>query len=446
MILMPLSGCENFVDVNLPASQLTGSKVFDDPTTTNAAITDIYSKLRDTGILSGMSTGASVNLGMYADELTYYGSSVESGLPFENNIMPTSSVTSNFWNQSYHQIYCSNAIIEGVKKSSLLKSSDKNRFTGEALFIRALVHFYLLNIYGDIPYVTATDYQQNKLTERTALNVAYLNIITDLNDAVKLLPEEYLTSERVRPNKSVANALLARVYLYHGDWTEASNTASAVLNNPVYKWENNLDKIFLKESTSTIWQLMPKLSGNNTHEGVSFIFISGSSSFVALTPELINSFEIGDKRKSQWIRAVTNATGTLYHPFKYKQNSNTSSSVEYSIVFRIAEQYLIRAEARARQGDLIGAKEDLNKVRNTAGLTNTNAVTANEIITAVNNERRFEFFTEYGHRFFDLKRISQLDAILAPVKSGWETTDQLWPIPESELIANPMLGSQNPGY
>lgn len=125
MILMPLSGCENFVDVNLPASQLTGSKVFDDPTTTNAAITDIYSKLRDTGILSGMSTGASVNLGMYADELTYYGSSVESGLPFENNIMPTSSVTSNFWNQSYHQIYCSNAIIEGVKKSSLLKVQIK---------------------------------------------------------------------------------------------------------------------------------------------------------------------------------------------------------------------------------------------------------------------------------------------------------------------------------
>jgi hypothetical protein len=444
--LVLLSGCDGFVDVALPYSQLTGEKVFEDRTTANAAMVDIYSKLRDTGILTGLSTGASVSLGMYADELTYYGSGIESGLPYTNNILPTSSITSDIWNQSYHQIYRSNAVIEGVKNSATLPIADKNQLLGEALFIRALIHFYLVNIYGDIPYIATTDYEQNRLAKRISSDVVYSNIIDDLNQAALLLPEQYITAERVRPNKAAANALLARAYLYHKNWPEASNAASAVLNNSLYKLENDLDKTFLKESTSTIWQFMPKLDGNNADEGTSFIFITGSSSFVALTSELIDVFETGDLRRSHWIRTVTNDATTLYHSFKYKQNSNTGTSVEYSIVLRLAEQYLIRSEARARQGDLIGAKEDLNKIRNTAGLPNTIAITANEIITAVLNERRCEFFTEYGHRFFDLKRTGQLDAVLFPVKPGWETTDQLWPIPETELIANPILGSQNPGY
>ena len=440
------SSCDNFVDVALPSSQLTGEKVYQDATTANAVIVDIYSKLRDTGSLTGLSTGTSVSLGMYADELTYYGSGVDSGLPFTNNILPTSSITSDLWNQSYHQIYCANAVIEGVQKSSALSVNDKNKLMGEALFVRALVHFYLLNIYGSIPYITGTDYEQNRLAERISSDFVYSAIISDLNQAVVLLPEQYITAERVRPNRSAAYSLLARVSLYHQQWAQAADAASAVINNPVYKLENDLDQTFLKESRSTIWQFMPKLNGSNTNEGTSFIFIKGSASFVALSDELINSFETGDQRRSHWIRAVTDGSSTVYHSFKYKQNSSTAASKEYSIVFRISEQYLIRAEARARQGDLIGAKEDLNKIRNTAGLANTAAISASEIITAVLNERRFELFTEFGHRFFDLKRTGQLDAVLQSVKPGWETTDQLWPVPESELIANPLLGSQNPGY
>nr|WP_245188357.1 RagB/SusD family nutrient uptake outer membrane protein [Flavobacterium sp. 1355] len=407
---------------------------------------DIYSKLRDTGILTGLSTGASVNFGMYADELVYFGSGVEPGLAFTNNILPASSITADYWNQSYHQVYCANAVIEGIQKSSSLSISNKNQLIGEALFVRALVHFYLVNIYGGIPYITTTDYEQNRLEKRIPTDEVYSHIIGDLNLAASLLSDQYVSQERVRPNRSAVYALLARTYLYNQQWAEAADAASAVLNNQAYTLENDLDQTFLKESRSTIFQFMPKLDGNNTDEGTSFIFISGSSSFVALSAELINSFQTGDQRRSHWIRAVTEGADTWYHSFKYKQNSNTGSSEEYSIVFRIAEQYLIRAEARARQGDLIGAKEDLNKVRNTAGLANTPAITANEIITAVLSERRFEFFTEYGHRFFDLKRTGQLDAVLSITKPGWETTDQLWPLPETELIANPLLGSQNPGY
>ena len=93
----------------------------------------------------------------------------------------------------------------------------------------------------------------------------------------------------------------------------------------------------------------------------------------------------------------------------------------------------------------MGAKEDLNKIRNTAGLNNTTANDKTEILDDILQERRLEFFTEQGHRFFDLKRFEKLDSALA-VKSGWNATDKLWPLPQSELLVNPFLRPQNPGY
>jgi hypothetical protein len=88
----------------------------------------------------------------------------------------------------------------------------------------------------------------------------------------------------------------------------------------------------------------------------------------------------------------------------------------------------------------------LDFVRNNAGLGGTTATTSAAIITAVMEERRFEFFTELGMRFFDLQRSGNLDATLSPVKPGWNTTDGLWPVPQSELLINPNLAPQNAGY
>mgnify|MGYP003582637295 CR=1 FL=1 len=446
MFAFLITACENFVDVKLPDSQLTGTKVFEDAATANAAMTDIYSKMRDTGILTGLSGGISSNLGMYADELVYYGSDIVPGLPYSNSLEPTSAIASTYWNESYHQIYCCNAVLEGTEKSSSLTDAEKKKLQGEALFVRGLIHLYLLNIYGDIPYITGTDYEINRQVGRMPSEKVYENITNDLSKAAGFLPLEYISAERVRPNRSAAFAVLARAFLYQGKWEEASNAASAVLNNPIYVWETNLNRIFLKSSTVTIWQFMPKRAGNNADEGASFIFNSGPPSTRALSNSLVNSFENGDLRRTSWIRTVSSTSGVWHHAYKYKQNANTGTSVEYSIVLRTAEQYLIRAEARAMQGDLIGAKDDLNKIRLNAGLSNTPAVTADEIVRAVQKERRSELFCEYGHRFFDLKRTGQLDAVLEAVKPGWESTDSLWPIPEKELLANPFLKPQNLGY
>ncbi|MDG2432023.1 RagB/SusD family nutrient uptake outer membrane protein, partial [Flavobacterium sp.] len=347
----------------------------------------------------------------------------------------------------YNQIYAANAIIEGVSASTALVASDKNQFTGEALFVRSLLHFYLVNLYGAVPYITTTNYENNKLATRMPVTQVYDKIIEDLEIAFTLLPEEYILTDRTRPNKSAVKALLARSYLYNGLWAEAANAASYTLNNTsVYAWETDLNKIFLKESTTTIWQFSPRFEGQNTQEGETFVFFSGPPSLVALSAALINDFELGDQRKEHWAKSVTNGTETWYHANKYKEKSSTSSSLEYSILFRLAEQHLIRAEARAQQGDLIGAKEDLNKIRTTAGLAETTAISQQDILNAILQENRVEFFTELGHRFFDLKRANKINEALNPVKPGWSTTDNLMPLPESELSLNPNLKPQNPGY
>lgn len=447
-VLALMSACDNFVEVDLPSSELTASAVFQDRATANAAMVSVYAKMRDDGILSGSVTGISNQMGSYADELVYYGDISGTTRNFYNNtLLASNGEVFNWWNSSYNHIYAANAIIEGVSASTALTTSDKNQLTGEALFVRSLLHFYLLNLYGDVPYITSTDYRQNKVARKMPSAELYAHIISDLELAVSLLPEDYSSGNRVRPNKSVAMALLSRVYLSQGMWAEAANAASYLLNNTgLYAWENNVDVIFLKESTTTIWQFMPRTDGQNTQEGETFIFTAGPPSLVALSDGLLNEFEPGDERKVHWIKAVTNGTDTWYHANKYKQKSNTAGSMEYSIVFRLAEQYLIRSEARAQQGDLIGAKEDLNKIRNTAGLTGTTAVSQQDLLNAISHERRVEFFTELGHRFFDLKRTNRLDASLTSVKAGWNTNDRLLPLPESELTLNPNLNPQNPGY
>jgi hypothetical protein len=448
ILTMGFYSCDSFVEVDLPKSQLTDVTVFEDVATANAALLDIYAKIRDKGLLTGTRYGLSNQLGNYADEIISYGAPADPTLDFyTNSLLSSDTAVLDFWNTTYNQIYAANAIIEGVQKSPELMSNDKNRLQGEALFIRALLHFYLANLFGDVPYVTTTDYKINSSVSRMDVDKVYELIIADLEASENLLSNEYSNTDRIRPNKYLPKALLARVFLYKGKWAEAASTASALLNNTVlYALENDVDKVFLKESKETIWQLMPATAGKNTDEANTFIFFSGPPPSVALSEDLVSSFDSNDLRKSHWIAAVTNGTTTWHHAFKYKEFNFTPSSVEYSIVFRLTEQYLIRAEARAQQGDLIGAKEDLDKIRLRAGLAGTTAVSQEQIITAIGQERRWELFTEYGHRFFDLKRSGTIDNTLAAVKPGWDSTDVLFPLPQSELGVNPNLRPQNPGY
>jgi len=441
-----LGSCDSFADTDLPDSQLTSPMVFENATTSNAAMTDIYTRIRDNGLLTGQVTGLSNLLGVYTDELAFYGNGTSPLLPFYNNaLIVTNNEVGEFWNSGYSQVYAANAIIEGVAKSTSLTEPVKNQLTGEALFVRALLHLYLANLYGDIPYITTTDYRTNSTAVRIPISTVYENIRTDLENATGLLPEAYVNAQRTRPNRAAAHALLARLYMFRGAWAEASNQASAVLNSSDYVFPSSLEAEFGKDSPSTIWQLAPRSGMTNTLEAQTFIFTSGPPPMVALSEDLMAAFETGDGRKAAWTKAVTGGLSTWYHANKYKQLTNTAASLEYSIVLRTAEMYLIRAEARARQGEIIGAREDLNVIRRKAGLLESQATTADAIITDAQKQHRLEFFTEFGHRFFELKRQGDIDAVLQN-KPGWESRDKLFPIPEKELLVNPALRPQNPGY
>jgi hypothetical protein len=181
---------------------------------------------------------------------------------------------------------------------------------------------------------------------------------------------------------------------------------------------------------------------------------TGATKSSTISNQLLNSFEPGDLRKMYWIGVYpVNASLSYYFPFKY-QNA-TSTITEYETVLRLAEQYLIRAEAEAKLNDLGNAATDLNVIRKRAGLSNiADSVAANQdlLLAAILHERQVELFTEWGHRWFDLIRTGTINSVMGgasgacQVKGGtWASTDQLFPIPQTEINNDPAL-SQNVGY
>ncbi|MBI3235774.1 MAG: RagB/SusD family nutrient uptake outer membrane protein, partial [Bacteroidetes bacterium] len=125
----------------------------------------------------------------------------------------------------------------------------------------------------------------------------------------------------------------------------------------------------------------------------------------------------------------------------------TANILEYYTVLRSAEQYLIRAEARNNLDKLSLAIDDINVIRLRAGLalTTIGGQTKADVARLIEGERRKEFFAEMGHRWLDLKRTGKLSETLMPIKSGWQRTDSLYPIPIGEMLTNPNM-VQNPGY
>jgi len=117
------------------------------------------------------------------------------------------------------------------------------------------------------------------------------------------------------------------------------------------------------------------------------------------------------------------------------------------MVLRLAEQYLIRAEARLQQGnDLTGAAGDLNAIRHRAGLADMSTGSASDLMTALTHEKQIEFFAEWGHRWLDLKRWGTATSVLSADKGITVTTSALlFPIPVADIIADANL-RQNPGY
>lgn len=447
-LTMTAISCENFLELDDPKNQISQTTVFRNKETATAALTDVYTNLRSKGILTGDTSGMNYLLGCYTDELTSVTAQQTDFRTFyELSIQPNNLAVSSLWSNAYQQIYTVNNIIEGVQEnSSYLDSATVNQLLGEAFFIRALLHFYLVNLYDQIPYVQSTNYTINQNIKKKSVPEVYNLLIQDLLSSESKLGNSYPGTGRTRANKSTAQLLLSRAYLYQNNWALAKDYALKVIANPDYSVVQNLDMAFLKDSKSAVLQFMPVEVAANTLEGQYFIFQTLPPPNAVLSSSFMSSFENGDLRKLKWTKEVSNGQSTFYHPYKYKQNNKTAASVEYTIVFRIEEAYLILAEAENEMGNSAQAKIYLNVIRSKAGLQGDSSSSQTQLRLAILNERQHELFTEFGHRFFDLKRKDLLDQKILPLKSNWKTYFRNLPLPEQELLINQNLKPQNEGY
>lgn len=458
---MSVISCKKFIVIDPPVSSITTAQTFSDKDNATSAIIALYSTLMFPAPGQNapyFGNGAiTIYPGLSADELRPKVAGLPQNLQFwNNNIQANLGVLStNIWKQAYSAIYKANACINGLEESKTLTPALAKSFIGEAKFIRAFTNFYLVNLFGDIPLVTTTQWASISLMARSATEDVYQQIIQDLQEAMEVLPEDYLifNDDRVRANKWAAEALLARVYLYLGDNTKAASHSSSVIDNQgLYNLSADLNSVFLKNSSEAILQLQ----ANTTFAPYTIVeasqllplSISVAPNYY-LTSYLTNAFEFSDQRKSQWIQTGSFGGMPYTYSYKYKTatgNASNNNPTEYYMVLRLAEQYLIRAEAKAQQNMIDEALFDLNIIRNRAGLSDTTVSTQSDLLDVIFHERQVELFAEWGHRWFDLKRSNRVNAILSPIKgSNWQTTDQLYPIPYSELIVDPNL-RQNPGY
>lgn len=441
-----LASCEDLVEVNDPTNQLGTVQVFEDVQTANAALTGLYSGLRDQSVISGAGYYATSTLAdSYADDLDCYNNDQNGAMDiYRNQQQETNTMIASIWNTAYKQVYYANSIIHGAENSSALSDVDKNRLKGEALLVRSLLYFYLQQLFGDIPYTTSLDYEYNRGLSKTGSAVLLEQLELDLKKAVSLLEDNYRDAQRIYPNRKVAELALSRVYLTEQKYQQAGQLAAGILQSPLYQFQPDLNEVFHKTGSHILWQLSPQNSGDATKEASFYYFSGAAPNAYTLTPDLISSFADGDLRKQAWMTKVTFNGGSWYRPYKYKNLSGTNTN-EYSVVFRLEEVYFILAEALAKQNRLNEALPYLNATRERAGLAALTSLSAEGFMDELLAEKRREFFTESGLRFFDLKRLGRLDELKA-IKPNWEDFKRLWPLPQNELLLNASLHPQNPGY
>ena len=450
--------CEDFVEIDAPRTETIRETVFSSDETANAAMNGVYRTV--TPGLSLFGGGLEVITGLLSDEMN----SPRDILPYKeyerNDAQPNNSeLTRAFWSNPYSAIYNANAIIEGLTDNNQVSPDLRDHLQGEALFMRALLHFHMVNLYGAIPYVESTDIEVNNSLSREQPAEVYPKIIRDLLEAEQLMFEDYQVSDgvRVRANRYAATALLAKVYLYTEDWSNAEALASNVIDETGLYTMEVLDNVFTTTSQESILQVA-SISGfdnsNITPLGDYLVIFRppiGLIGLGSLDEDFLTIFDPGDARLNSWIGSFTSGATTWYFSNKYKNHQFTEvGPPENMLIMRLAEQFLIRAEARAQLNEIPGAVADIDVIRARAGVTllsdSIPGISQTELLLFIEQERQRELFVEAGHRWFDLKRTGRADEVLSIVKPTWEPTDVLLPIPEVELGRNANLLPQNPGY
>jgi len=455
-IVFTCASCSKLLDIDPPSNERPSAVVFGSSETARAALSGAYISLTQSQTFS---LNLTLINALAADEIISLSGATRYNL-LQNNTYEaqTSNLTSDIWTDSYTSIYQFNNIIAGLNNNAAVPQPVARQITGEALAMRAYCYMQLADFFGDVPLVLSTDITETALLPRTPVAAVYAQIIADLTVAKANVAEAYVTNgqtaDRLQVNKSGVSALLAKAYLQLGNWQNAVTNATEVIDRTdLYSLlpGNQLSNVFLANSREAILQLGSALVANSgyTNEGQQFVSAPNSISLrFSLTPALLGAFEPGDLRRTAWVRESRRNGVTAQEPFKYQNydfsSAGSSGRIEAPTVLRLAEMYLLRAEANVALGNRANATADLNIIRARAGLSPL--PTGANLADAVARERRVELFCERGDRWLSLKRSQTIDAIIGAAKPGtWRSFARLYPIPQTAIDANPNL-VQNQGY
>ncbi|WP_026952838.1 RagB/SusD family nutrient uptake outer membrane protein [Algoriphagus mannitolivorans] len=475
LALMTATGCSSdFLDL-APISQQNSNNFYKTPEDMKNALTAVYGSLQYGGqYYSSMHIIG--ELRSDNTEITNPAAGADQQAVDDFTNVPVTSISSNTWNAHYQGIQAANILIEKINGVNM-DASLKARYIGEAKFLRALMYFNLVRIYGDVPLVLTVinNPQEGYAYGRETTQKVYQQIIADLTEAEGALPFTYTGADLGRATKGAAMALLGKVYLTQRQWTLAADKLKQLIDasaqtkyqlRPTYAGifgptnENNSESIFEV-------QFKGGVSGEGSPFSNQFAPIGSGTAVVSIgnplgqnipTDEFFKAYEQGDLR-----RDVSMATSYVLNGKETKHNyikkylstpaSNLDSDVNW-IVLRYADVLLMYAEALNEQGFVADgpAFTYLNQIRKRAGLPDLSAVNTNPALqidsqakfrAAVEKERRMELAFE-GHRWFDLVRTGRATEVMA--SKGMQAHQALFPIPQSQIDINPGLMTQNPGY
>ncbi|SDK96953.1 Starch-binding associating with outer membrane [Catalinimonas alkaloidigena] len=407
-----------------------------------------------------------------------------SALPYDNfTYLPTEGNLSRWWNTLYEGVKRANVVVELVPGIAM-DAGLRDRYVGEARFLRALFYFDLVRAWGGVPLVTTTAPETN--LRRASADEVYALIEQDLLAAINALPEksDYSDADLGRATKGAAKALLAKMYLFRNDFANAEKYALEVINSGQYSLEPNFEDangVNGEHGVESVYEIgaMPFATENGGNQYGNVQGVRGTPNrgwgFNRPSLDLQNSFETGDPRLDatviylgEVLDGVTiqgdggtpdetyDANGNLVQIECYNQKvwtpgTNTQTQFGYNRrVIRYADVLLMAAEALNKNNKSAEALTYLNQVRARArggnsgilpDITETDPATLDDLIFT---ERRHELAME-SHRFFDLVRTGRAATVLGPL--GYvEGKHNLLAIPQTEIDLSQGTIEQNPNW
>jgi hypothetical protein len=435
-ILVMICSCQKTLDTQ-PESSISDESVIVDKKSASAALLGVYDGLQ------GYASSSIIGLDLAGDNVVNYNN--------QNIVVATKTPAngSGGFSSIYSMIIRADFVISKVPdvKDNLFSEAQRNQVLGEAYFLRALGYFDLVKTYGGVQIIL--DPEKYTGIKRSSKDSTYVQVLSDLNRAESLLVE---TEDRNRANRFSVYALKARYYLYNQQWDLAEQyTAKVISSTANFTLVKPYSSFFTgKNTTESIFELAFSTADKSSFYTNWLSAAEGGRRDYIPARSFINNLidpNAGGARKSL-IRQLTDGSWELV---EYGKQDGSSSI----FILRLGEQYLIRAEARAKKSipDLAGAVTDLNTIRSRSDVPAftyiAGTTTAADILSAIENERRYELAFE-GHRFVDIVRTGRAPAVFGALNPQLNDPDfWIFPIPQSAVLSDPAnLGgtNQNPGY